>query len=175
MDQAGATARSRSLHYDRTIGLATMEGRGFFFPSDTALGRDGRIFTVSRGIDIDGRTVRITVYDLESEFFGTFGGIGEGDGQFTSPTSLATDSTGRVYVSDEYTHRIVVFEPDGDFVADWAFTGRARDSSTAHRASPLTRRTTFTSQTTATSGYRSSPATDSTCPASARRDRARGS
>lgn len=123
MDQAGATTRSRSLDYDRTIGLATMEGRGFFFPSGTDLGKDGRIFTVSRGIDIDGRTVRITVYDLESEFFGTFGGIGDGEGQFTSPTSLAIDSTGRVYVADEYTHRIVVFEPDGDFVADWGVQG----------------------------------------------------
>ena len=113
------------LRYDRTIGLATMEGRGFFFPSDTAVGKDGRIFTVNRGIDIDSRGVRVTAYDLDSEFFGTFGSLGYGGGQFISPTALAVDSLGRVHVADEYTHRIVIFEPDGAFVADWGVHGAA--------------------------------------------------
>ena len=123
MGDADHGPQSDFLRYDRTIGLATMEGRGFFFPSDTAVGRDGHLYTVNRGVDIDKRGVRITDYDLESEFFRTFGSIGNGGGQFVSPTALAADGLGRLYVADEYTHRIVVFEPDGTPVADWGIHG----------------------------------------------------
>ena len=100
-----------------------MEGRGFYFPSDTAVGKDGRLYTANRSVEIDRRGVRITAYSLDSEFFGTFGSFGEGDGQFISPTALAVDSVGRVYLSDEHTHRITVFEPEGTFLASGGVHG----------------------------------------------------
>ena len=51
------------LVYSHTVGLSTMEGRGFYYPSDTALGQDGRLYTVNRSTDGDSRGVRVTVYD----------------------------------------------------------------------------------------------------------------
>lgn len=112
-----------SLKYRHTIGLCTMEGRGFMFPAGTAIGADGRLYTVSRGLTADSRTPRITVYDLDSAFFGTFGSFGEGEGQFTWPSAIAVDDTGLIYVSDEYTNRINVFDPDGSAVRCWGSQG----------------------------------------------------
>lgn len=111
------------MQYSLTIGLSTMQGRGFYYPADTAIGRDGRIYTVSRSLEGDPRGVRITVFDLESEFFGTFGAFGEDDGQLIWPTSIALDSLNRVYVSDEYTHRISIFEDSGKFISKWGLYG----------------------------------------------------
>ena len=123
MGRVAPTQRKGSLIYSHTVGLATMEGRGFFFPSDTAVGKNGRLYTVSRSVDIDPRGVRVTVYNLDSEFFGTFGSFGKGDGQFISPTAVAVDSLGQVYISDEYLHRITIFDPDGTSLANWGVHG----------------------------------------------------
>ena len=123
MNTAALGQRAGFLRYSHTVGLATMEGRGFFFPSDTAAGNNGRIYTVNRSVEIDSRGVRVTVYNLDSDFFGTFGSFGEGDGQFISPTAVAVDSAGRVYIGDEYNHRIVVFDSEGGFIASWGTRG----------------------------------------------------
>ena len=40
-------AGSAFLSYERTIGLSTMEGRGFYYPSDTTIGADGKLYVVS--------------------------------------------------------------------------------------------------------------------------------
>ena len=123
MGQSKATQRADFLKYSGTIGLATMQGRGFFFPSDTAVGKDERLYTVNRSVDIDHRGVRVTVYNLDSEYFGTFGAFGEDGGEFVSPTAVAVDSQGRVYVSDEHTHRITIFDSDGTYLSTWGVHG----------------------------------------------------
>ena len=123
MGNVSATERAGFLTYSRTIGIATMEGRGFFFPSDTAMGKNGRIYTVNRSVEVDRRGVRVTMYNLDSDFFGTWGSFGEGDGQFLSPTAVAVDSLGQVYVSDEDNHRISIFDPEGRFLSSWGAHG----------------------------------------------------
>ena len=115
--------KSDFLVYSHTIGLSTMQGRGFYYPSDTAIGKGGRIYTVNRSLEGDVRGVRVTVYDLDSEFSHTFGSFGEGDGQMIWPTAITLDSQGRVYVSDEETHRITVFDAAGKFLAKWGEHG----------------------------------------------------
>jgi sugar lactone lactonase YvrE len=111
------------LTYSHTVGLCTMEGRGFMFPVDTAIGAGNRLFSVSRGVPGDTRSIRVTTYDLESQFFGTFGGFGEGDGQFIWPSAIAIDSAGNVYVSDEHKHKINVFTGEGIYTANWGDYG----------------------------------------------------
>ena len=111
------------LEYSHTIGLSTMEGRGFYYPSDAVIHKDGRLLVVSRTLDGDPRGVRVTVCNMEEEFFGTFASWGEGDGQLIWPTAIEVDSTGRIYVSDEYTHRVSVFDSSGEFVAKWGVHG----------------------------------------------------
>jgi len=118
-------ARKTFLKYSHTIGLSTMEGRGFYYPNDTAIGENGRLYVLSRDLEgsAGGGGVRVTVCDLESEYYGTFGAFGEGDGQFIYPTAIAIDSQGRFYVSDEYTQRITVFDDSQKVVSTWGVPG----------------------------------------------------
>ena len=52
-----------------------------------------------------------------------FGSGGEGDGQFTWPTSIALDGDGNVYVADEWLNRISIFDKDGTFLSKWGKPG----------------------------------------------------
>ena len=111
------------LRYSHTIGLSTMAGRGFYYPVDTAIDAQGRLFTVNRSLDGDPRGVRVTICDLDSEYLGVFGSQGDGDGQYIWPAGIALDSEGRVYASDEYTHRITVSDSSGAFLSKWGEHG----------------------------------------------------
>ena len=56
----------------------------------------------------EGEGVQVTMCDLDSEYFGTFGSGGVGDGQFILMSAIAMDNDrGRLYISDEYLHRIL--------------------------------------------------------------------
>ena len=111
------------LEYTQTIGIVAMEGRGFEYPTDTVVGSNGRLYVLNRSRDLGERAVRITVLDLDSEYYGTFGHLGEDDGQLISPTCAAESSQGLIYVADDYTHRITAFNHDGGFVAKWGSYG----------------------------------------------------
>ncbi len=113
------------LAYSHTIGLSTMEYRGFYCPSDTALGPDGRMYTTNRSIEGESRGLRVTVYDIDSNYYGVIGRFGTGDGEFVWPTAVALDSKNLVYVSDEHNHQISVFESSGTFLRAWGTKGPA--------------------------------------------------
>ena len=115
--------KSDFLKYSRTIGIAAMEGRGYYYPVDSAIGAENRLYVLSRSHETQ-KSSRVTACDLESEeFFSTFGSHGEGDGQFIWPTAIAVDGGGQVYVSDEYTHRISIFDPSGGYLGKWGEHG----------------------------------------------------
>ena len=111
------------LKYSHTVGICVMQGRGFFYPVDAAVGNNGRLYVLSRSNELTTQGVRVTVCDLDSEFYGTFGAIGEDDGQFVLPTSIAMDSLGRVHVSDEHNGRITIFDTSGDYLGKWGVLG----------------------------------------------------
>jgi len=48
-----------------------------------------------------------------------FGSAGSGEGQLSFPRQVAVGSDGKLYVAEEYNHRISVFNPDGTF--DFSF------------------------------------------------------
>ena len=112
------------LKYSHSIGLSTMQGRGFYYPSDAVIGKDDRLLVVNRSLDGDNRGVRVTVCNMEGEFFGTFASFGEGDGELIWPTSIAVDGEGLVYISDEHVHRISVFDASGGFQTKWGAYGK---------------------------------------------------
>ena len=83
------------------------------FPVDTLIAKDGRMHTVSRGSNAPELQVRITVYDIDSEYSGVYGQYGDGLGQFMWPSAIADDNQGNVFISDEQLNRITVHRADG--------------------------------------------------------------
>ena len=63
------------------------------------------------------------VLDIDSEYYGVFGSIGKGDGQFTWAASIAVDRDGKVYVGDEFLNRISIFDEAGVFLGKWGVPG----------------------------------------------------
>ena len=113
------------LKYSHSIGLSTMEGRGFYYPVDTTFDGDGKVYTVSRSLDGDNRGLRVTIYDADSNYYTTFGQYGEGDGEFVWPTAIARDSAGNTYVACEYLNRIARFDSAGNPLPSWGTAGSA--------------------------------------------------
>ena len=112
------------LKYSFTIGMTTMEGRGFYYPTDAVLGSNGRIYVPNRSMPLaKRRTVRICVCDVDGGHYGTFGYRGEDDGDFMWHSCGAEDSHGLLYFSDEGLHRINIFDPSGEFVSKWGVLG----------------------------------------------------
>ena len=118
-----AVLQTEFLVYDRTLGVAAMDARGFYYPVGMAIRDDGRIFVQGRSHDGDTRGARITVLDYESRYYGDFGSYGSEDGQFIWPTDIALDSHGNLCVSDEYLQRVSVFDRDVKFTHKWGERG----------------------------------------------------
>ena len=112
--------KSERLAYNRTIGVTAMFGRGFYYPVDIVAGEDDRLYVLNRSSDGDKRGVRVTIMNLEEDYFGIFGAWGAENGQFTWPNSITMDSEQRVIISDDYLNRITVMSTDGDFIEKWA-------------------------------------------------------
>ena len=118
-----ADKRTARLDYNRTIGVAAMQGRGFYYPWSAAIADDGRVFVLGRGSDSDPRGVRVTVMDLEEEYGGTFGSFGTKDGQAIWNAGIAIDSRQRLFTSDEDMNRIMVRTLDGELLDTWGESG----------------------------------------------------
>ena len=120
-----AMARGRVIKYSHTIGMQTNFGPGFYYPYDAALGRDDTLFVLSRGVDPDNSSGRITLCTVEEEeeYLGEISEIGTGNGQIMWPVSGAFDQDGNIYVSDDALHRISIFDQEGQFLAKWGVKG----------------------------------------------------
>ena len=115
-----------SMAYLKTIGIVNNgdNGRGFANPYDVAVSRDGRIFVLNRCDPARATAIRVGICTLDEEYKGEFGnGFGTGDGQFGLPVAMAFDSGERLYVTDEYLHRISIFDSSGAFAAKWGAMG----------------------------------------------------
>ena len=124
MSASNLQEQTQFLKYSRTVGMTTMRGRGFYYPVDSAMARDGRIYVVNRSSErAPADTVRVTMLNMDGEYFDVFGAGGDGEGEFLWPSGIALDGDGRVYISDEHLHRITVFTASGDFVFSWGAHG----------------------------------------------------
>ncbi len=114
--------RALKLGYLKTIGIVNNAptGRGFANPVDLVVARDGRIFVLNRGAYT---FTRVGICNLNEEYLGEFSSHGEKDGQLKLPTAIAMDSKENVYVADEYTHRISIFDSSGKFLGKWGSFG----------------------------------------------------
>ena len=67
---------------------------------------------------------RIQVFGMDGSFIRKWGSWGNGDGQFSGPSSCGIGPhDGMVYVSDLMNHRIQVFDSEGKFIRKWGRRG----------------------------------------------------
>ena len=118
-----SSSASGILAYSHTIGLCVMEGRGFMFPVDTLISNTGRMHTISRAYSPADSQKRVTLYDINSEFYGIYGRFGEGIGEFKWPSAIAEDKQGNVYITDETLNRINIYSENGDPIGHWGASG----------------------------------------------------
>lgn len=110
--------------YSQTIGnQATALAQGFSGPVNVALGKDGLLYVISDYYEYTNNGKFVVKCTMDEEYLGAFGTYGSGDGEFTWPNSLAVDREGNVYLSDEWLHRITVFDGDGKFLRHWGTEG----------------------------------------------------
>ena len=117
------TQRTKFLEYDRSLGMTVMEGKGFYYPVDTVVGREDRLYVISRSKEETARGIRVTMCDLDSGYYGNFGGYGQDGGQFVWPACGAVDSQGRFFISDERLHRITAYDAAGSYLFHWGRAG----------------------------------------------------
>ncbi|MYC07185.1 MAG: 6-bladed beta-propeller [Chloroflexi bacterium] len=106
--------------YLRTLGMRRVTN----FPADIAFAKNGDALILMRSEG--GSSVRIWSVDdseaLSADLKG-FGGYGTNEGQFVWPVQIIVDDAGDIFVSDEATHKISRFNPDGEFVSRWGAYG----------------------------------------------------
>ena len=112
--------------YVKTIGIVneSLTGRGFAHPYDMAIAKDGRMFVLNRSFSLLAEGIRVGICNLDEEYLGEFGyGSGSGDGQLVLPVAMAFDGQERLYITDEYNHRVSVFDKSGEFLSKWGVHG----------------------------------------------------
>jgi sugar lactone lactonase YvrE len=66
---------------------------------------------------------RIQEFDSGGTFQSAFGALGTGNGQFTTPSGIAVDSSDNVYVADTGNNRIQKFDSTGTYLTQWGGLG----------------------------------------------------
>lgn len=90
--------------------LNTLAGR----PAGLAVADDGTVYLT------DGTVNRITVMDPSGEWITAFGNQGNGPERLGRPGRVEVDdASGRVFVADNDSYRVVVFDRAGRFLQDW--------------------------------------------------------
>ena len=115
-----------TLDYLKTIGIVNNgnNGRGFANPYDIAFRPDGRIYVLNRCDPARASAIRVGVCNLNEDYLFEFGkGYGQGEGQFVWPVAMAFDSQDRLYITDEYNHRVTIYDSEGQYLSHWGENG----------------------------------------------------
>jgi DNA-binding beta-propeller fold protein YncE len=109
-------------YYVKTIGIyGALGGRSFGWPVDVAWDSQERLYVANRA---EGNP-RITILNLDEDYFGEFGGPRDGEGRMDSPAAIAIDRSDAIYVSDQSNHCVINYDPEGKFVTRWGVYGSA--------------------------------------------------
>ena len=113
-----------NIQYSHSVGFtADVGGRGFHLPRDIAINSENKVYVVNRSGAFHTLGLRISMLDIENNYFGEFSKFGKKPGELYWPCSLTFDSKDNVYITDEYTHTISIFSPEGDFIKRWGVRG----------------------------------------------------
>ena len=81
------------------------------------LGQGDEVYGIIRNVN-NPNVMRLSIGTTpgDEEILGSFGERGEGEGQFVWPAGIQIDSQQNVYVTDEWLHRVSVFDQEGQFL-----------------------------------------------------------
>jgi DNA-binding beta-propeller fold protein YncE len=105
-----------------TKGKQGTDDKTFNRPTDIAWDRKTQDFYISDGYG----NSRVVKFNKDGKYLLTWGTPGSAPGQFHTVHSIATDSKGRVYVSDRENNRIQIFTPSGEFIKQWTHLGASQ-------------------------------------------------
>lgn len=74
---------------------------------------------------LDGKDYRVVVFDKRGNYVSSFGGGGEGTGQFEKPTEIVVTGT-EVFVLDSGNQRVQVFSLAGNYLREFGTKGKGR-------------------------------------------------
>lgn len=118
-----------------TLGTPGVAGDGtgalLYGPTDVVTTPNGEIF-VTDGAGGHGSmaahsspVARIVKYKRDGTFISAWGTVGSGPGELRTPSGLALDSQGRIFVADRGNVRIQIFDQEGRFLDAWPQFGGA--------------------------------------------------
>jgi NHL repeat len=99
-------------------GQTGTDDKTFDRPTDIAFAAKGD-FYVSDGYG----NSRVVKFSTDGKYLLSWGKRGRAPGEFHTAHSIGVDSKGRVYVSDRENNRIQIFDPNGNFLKQWAHLG----------------------------------------------------
>ncbi len=102
---------------ERIGGRGTELGR-FNYPTNVAIGQDGRVFVA------DTLNSRVQVFDADLQPVGEIGGRGDMPGNFSQPKGVALDSEDHLYVVDAHFEIVQVFDREGQLLLALGGEGR---------------------------------------------------
>ena len=112
----------RVYNYDYCIGTSAPGGKGFVRPVDFSLGSGGSLYVLSRG-NMHGPGYGITKCTLDHDFIWEERSQTFGRGDSRWPRCVAVDSEENVYVSDDITNVIFLYDVNGNFQGKWGTKG----------------------------------------------------
>jgi len=109
-------SQKRLYRYHDVIGLLSAAGPGFSGPVSVITGPVDELYVANRASPKQPEAVRITRCTKEGDFLEHFGEWGEEPGQFIWVTSIAFSPQGELYLADESSNQISVFNANNSFV-----------------------------------------------------------
>jgi DNA-binding beta-propeller fold protein YncE len=92
-------------------------------PTDVAIARNGDIFVVQGHTLGQGGDARVLKFDATGRFITSWGGKGNGPGQFQVAHGIAIDAQGLLWVADRENQRIQIFDENGTFIREVKYAG----------------------------------------------------
>jgi DNA-binding beta-propeller fold protein YncE len=119
-------AEGRVFDFSHAIGRNAARGPGFNYVQTMCLGKNGVLYATNRGNENNfGMHVNKTQIGApgDEEWLADFCEYGEGDGKAIWPFGVAVDDNDHVYVSDDWSNTISVFDSSGKFLRKWGKSG----------------------------------------------------
>ena len=111
-------AAGRVYNYVETVSHGLGGGRGFSGGADFAVGSQGSLYVIGKGTESRPFT-GVGKSTLDHRFIWEDKGLDFAGGLSPWPTSIALDSEENVYISDDYSNRIFVYDKDGEPLGFW--------------------------------------------------------